>query len=293
MSDYCFNDYAKFTGKYITVIYDCGSKCKKLHCKLLRYCEKSSKEKLIILKTHNNTIYHMNCNKIICWTSEYKDMLTKNQDTYKSNAKLIESNTVSESEDSLLEKTQDKETIPHETNTPNVKLHDIEPLQNEEIIDSCSANFPKENTPLTPNEDTTYDNLQENDVILLESKNKIDTSLESVSNATIISEEHNIKETILFETNLTSNQDTTYSGLQEDNVILDEYNHKDTYKKNVLRSPLAAFINCNFQGVYLTIYTTSTQAISGEVIFNYDYLIVLKSDTKTYYINPEQITYFC
>ncbi|AGK98434.1 hypothetical protein [Clostridium pasteurianum] len=284
MSDCCLNDYDKFIGKYITVIYDCGSKYKKLHCELFEYCEKNSNEKFIILKAHNNMIYHINCNKIIYWIAEYEDMLTENQDNYKSNTKPIESNAVAESEDLLLEKTLDKETIPLETSIPNIQLQDEELSQAAEIIDSCSVNLTKENTSLAPNEYTTYDELQENSNILSKSENKFDTSLEPVSNAAIISDEHEIS------------HDKTITDYKKDHGCdksLEKYNHKDTYKKNVLRFPLAAFINCNFQGVYLTIYTTSTQAISGEVIFNYDYLIVLKSDAKTYYINPEQITYFC
>lgn len=293
MSNYCFNDYDKFIGKYITVIYECGSKCKELHCKLLRYCEKSSKEKLIILKAHNKAIYHINCDKIIYWMAEYEDMLAENQDTYKSNTKCIKSNAITESEDLLSEKIQDKETISIETSNPNNQLQDVELLQGEKIINSCSTNPPEEDTSLIPNQDTNCDYFQENNVMLLESKNIIDTSVEPVSNGAIISEVHDIKETIPFETNLISDQSTTCNEVQESNVILEKHNHNDIYKKNVLRSPLAAFINCNFQGVYLTIYTTYTQAISGEVIFNYDHLIALKSDGKTYYINPEQITYFC
>lgn len=284
MSDYCLNDYDKFIGKYITVIYDCGSKYKKLHCELSEYCEKNSKEKFITLKTHNNMIYHINCNKIIYWIAEYKDMLTENQDNYKSNTKPIESNAAAESEDLLLEKTLDEETIPLEASISNIQIQDQELSQDAEIIDSCSVNFTKENTSLTPNKDTTYDESQENNNILSESENKFDTSLEPVSNAAIISDEHEI------------NHDKTITHYKKDHDCeksLEKYDHKDTYKKNVLRSPLAAFINCNFKGVYLTMYTISNQAISGEVIFNYDYLIVLKSDAKTYYINPEQITYFC
>lgn len=293
MSDYCFNDYDKYIGKYITVIYDCGSKRKKLHCELCEYCEKTSEEKFIILKAHNNMIYHMNCNKIIYWMAEYEDMLTENQDNYKSNTKPMESNVVAESENLLLEKTRNKETIPLEISIPNIQLHDMELSQDAEIIDSCSVNFIKENTSLTPNEGTTYDELQENNVILSESENKFDTSLKPVSNAAIVSEEHDINN---IKTDVEFNHDKTINDYKKDyncDKTLEKYKHKDIYKKNVLRSPLAAFINCNFQGVYLTIYTTSTQAISGEVIFNYDYLIVLKSDAKTYYINPEQITYFC
>lgn len=239
MSDYCSNDYDKFIGKHITVIYDCGSKCKKLHCELLKYPGESSKEKFIILKSSNDTIYHINCNKIIYWVAEYDAILTENEDTYQSNIKPIESNAVAKNEELLLEKTQNEETIPIETSIPDIQLQDVEILQNDENANLCCMDFPKENTSLTPNEDTNY---------------KKDYGC--------------------------------YKALEE-------FNHKDIYKKNFLRSPLAAFINCNFQGVYLTIYTTSTQAISGEVIFNYDYLIVLKADGKTYYINPEQITYFC
>jgi hypothetical protein len=212
MTNYYFNDYDKFVGKHITVIYDCGSKCKKLHCKLLKYCEKDSKEKYIILKTRNKIIYYMNCNKIIYWIADYKDMPAENQDACVSNTETMKSNAIAEGENLFLKETQDEEII-----------------------------------PLMPNEDTAHVELQNNDVIISDSKNK----------------------------------------------IVEKYNPKDIYKKNVLRYPLGAFINCNFQGVYLTIYTTSSQAISGEVIFNYDCLIVLKSDEKTYYINPEQITYFC
>ncbi|WP_368487570.1 hypothetical protein [Clostridium sp. BJN0013] len=292
MSDYHFNDYNKFIGKHITVIYDCGSKCKKLHCKLLQCSKKDSKEKFIILKTHNNTIYHMNCNKIIYWTAKYKDSLTENQDAYKSNTKHIESDPVAESEDLLLEKTHDKETTPPKTNIPNAKLHAVKLLSNEKITESHSANFPKENTALIPSESTIYDNLQENNSILSESKNKSNASLslELINNA-VISDERDISY-------------TTYSELNNDEIITDykkdhncdkviqKYNHKDNYKKNILSSSLAAFINGNFQGVHLTIYTTSTQVISGEVIFNYNRLIILKSDEQTYYINPEQIAYF-
>lgn len=239
MSDYYFNDYDKFIEKNITVIYDCGSKCKKLHCKLLRYCEKSPKEKLIILKSHTNTIYNINCDKIIYWIAEYDDLHSDNQCTYNSNTTRIESDKAAKSEDLLLEKTQDKGTISFETSNLNNQLQEAELLQCEESISSCSANSSEENTALIPNEDAACNDPQEN------------------------------------------------------SIILEEYNNNDTNKKNVLSSSLAAFINCNFQGVYLTIYTTSTQAISGEVIFNYDHLIALKSDEKTYYINPEQITYFC
>lgn len=245
MSDYYFNDYDKFVGKHITVIYDCGSKCKRLHCKLLKYCEKDSKEKYIILKTRSKIIYYMNCNKIIYWIADYKDMLAENQDTCVSNTKSMESNAIAEDKSLFLKETQNKEII-----------------------------------PLMPNEDTTHVELQNNDVILSDSKNKIDIPVDTISNVPIISEEHDNNHIMA---------DVKFN----DDKIAAEYNPKDIYKKNVLRYPLAAFINCNFQGVYLTIYTTSAQAISGEVIFNYDCLIVLKSDEKTYYINPEQITYFC
>lgn len=284
MSDCCFNDYDKFIGKYITVIYDCGSKYKKLHCELLEYCKKNLKEKFIILKAQNNMIYHINCNKIMYWIAEYDDIPIGNQNNCKLDTKPIEFDTVTESEDLLLKKTEDKETISIETSIPNIQLHDVELAQDAEIIDSRLVNFTKENTSLTPNEDTTHDELQENNVILSVSENKFDTSLKAVSNAEIISDKHDI------------NHDKTITDYKKDydcDKTLEKYNHKDIYKKNVLRSPLAAFINCNFQGVYLTIYTTSNQSISGEVIFNYDYLIVLKSDVKTYYINPEQINYFC
>ncbi|WP_154104963.1 hypothetical protein [Clostridium ragsdalei] len=229
MADYYFNDYDKFVGKHITVIYDCGSKCKKLHCKLLKYCEKGSKEKYIILKTRNKIIYYMNCNKIIYWIADYKDMPAENQDSCVSNAKSMETNAIAEGENLFLKETQDEEII-----------------------------------PLMPNEDTTH----------------VELPVDTISNVPIISEEHG------------NNHIMTDVKFNDDKIAA-EYNPKDIYKKNVLRYPLAAFINCNFQGVYLTIYTTSAQAISGEVIFNYDCLIVLKSDEKTYYINPEQITYFC
>lgn len=238
MSDYCFNDYDKFIGKYITVLYDCDSKCRRLHCKLLRYYKKSPKEELVILKAHNNMIYHINCDKIVYWTAEYKDMDTENQDAYEPSDKASEPAEVVESEDLLLEKAPDKE-IMQLPNVPDVQFHDVTPPQETKIIYSYSANLPKDNICLPENEAITYDELQDN-VILPESEER-----------------------------------------------------KDNYNKNVLKSPLASFINSNFQGVYLTIYTTSTQVISGEVIFNYDYLIVLKSDEKTYYINPDQITYFC
>ncbi|AGY78192.1 hypothetical protein [Clostridium autoethanogenum] len=245
MSDYYFNDYDNFVGKHITVIYDCGSKCKKLHCKLLKYYEKDSKEKYIILKTRNKIIYYMNCNKIIYWIANYKDMLAENQDAYMSTTETMETNAIAEGENLFLKETQNKEII-----------------------------------PLMTNEDATHVELQNNDVILSDSKNEIDIPVDTNSNVPIISEEHDSNHII---------KDVKFN----DDKITAEYNSKDIYKKNVLRYPLAAFINCNFQGVYLTIYTTSAQAISGEVIFNYDCLIVLKSDEKTYYINPEQITYFC
>ncbi|RMD03263.1 hypothetical protein D9O40_03750 [Clostridium autoethanogenum] len=250
MSDYYFNDYDKFVGKHITVIYDCGSKCKKLHCKLLKYYEKDSKEKYIILKTRNKIIYYMNCNKIIYWIANYKDMLAENQDGYMPNTETMEANAIAEGENLFLEEAQDKE-ITH--SIANEGTTDVE-VQNVEV--------------------------QNNDVILSDSKNKIDIQVDTISNVPIISEEHGNNHIIT---------DVKF----DDDKIAEEYNPKDIYKKNVLRYPLAAFINCNFQGVYLTIYTTSSQAISGEVIFNYDCLIVLKSDEKTYYINPEQITYFC
>lgn len=292
MSDYHFNDYNKFIGKHITVIYDCGSKCKKLHCKLLQYSKKNSKEKFIILKTHDNTIYHMNCNKIIYWTAKYKDALTEDQDAYKSSTKRIESDPVVEGEDLLLEKTHHKDTTPPETNIPNAKLHTVEPLSNEKITESHYTNFPKENTALMPSESTIYDNLQENNSILPQSKNKSNPSLELVNNAAIISDERDIN----YAAHSELNNDEIITDYKKDHncdKVIQKYNHKDNYKKNLLSSPLAAFINSNFQGVHLTIYTTSTQSISGEVIFNYNRLIILKSDEKTYYINPEQIAYFC
>ncbi|OAA90647.1 hypothetical protein [Clostridium ljungdahlii] len=280
MVDCYINDYDKFIGKHITVIYECGSKCKKLHCKLLKYCEKDSKEKYIILKMRNKIIYYMNCNKIIYWIADYKDMLNENQDACVSSTKSMESNAIAEGENLFLKEAQDKEITPFETNASNIQLHDVELLENEKTTDLCSINPSEENISLMPNEDTTHVELQNNDVILSDSKNKIDIPEDTISNVPIISEEHGI------------NHITTDVKLNDDKIAA-EYNPKNIYKKNVLRYPLAAFINCNFQGVYLTIYTTSSQAISGEVIFNYDYLIVLKSDEKTYYINPEQITYFC
>lgn len=264
MSDYYFDDYDKLLGKHITVIYECGRKCKKLYCQLLKCCEKNSKEKFIILKSCNNIIYHINCDKIIYWIAEYKDVFTENQEVYKSKIKPIQSNVIPESKDLFLEKTQNIETIPLQTSILSNQLDDTEFFQDEENVDSYSISSSKE-----------------------------DTSLEAVSNTAIISDEQDINYIV---TDMKSNYDKIITDYKKDynyNKILDQYNHKDTYKKNVFRSPLAAFINYNFQGVYLTIYTASAQSISGEVIFKYDYLIVLKSDTKTYYINPEQITYFC
>lgn len=258
MADCYFNDYDKFVGKHITVIYECGSKCKKLHCKLLKYCEKNSKEKYIILKTHNKIICYMDCNKIIYWIADYKDLFAENQNIYMSNTKPMESNANAEGEDLLLQEAQHKEIVPLEASAQNIQLHEAL-LENGENTDVCSINSSEENMFLTPNKDITHVELQNNDVMLPENKNKIIDNYEINNNY---------------------------------NKITEKY-HKDDYKKSVLRYPLAAFINCNFQGVCLTIYTASGQAISGEVIFNYEFLIVLKSDEKSYYINPEQITYFC
>lgn len=63
-------------------------------------------------------------------------------------------------------------------------------------------------------------------------------------------------------------------------------------KENLKRNQIVDFINNNFRGVNLTIYTSGAQKISGEVVFNYDYLVTLKDDSITYYINPKEIAYF-
>jgi hypothetical protein len=258
MSDYIFDDYNKFVGKHIAVIYEDDNKCKKLRCNLLKYDRKNSKERFIKLESDNNIIYNVNCDKIICWIVEYEDMFTENADAYKLDAKPMEANTSIKSEELSLKGSQDIETIPSEIS----------------------------------NENTSYDELQENDFIPSDDKTNSEPSMVSIDNASITSEKHTINP-IMIDMELNNDKMITdckeaYGGDQ----VLDQYKKKDVYKKNDLSSSLATFINSNFQGAYLTIYTSSTQAISGEVIFNYDYLIVLKSDSKNYYINPEQITYF-
>lgn len=236
MSDYHFNDYDKFIGKNITVFFECGYKCKKLDCKLLEYSEKSSKEKLIILKAYNNMIYYLNCNKIIYWIAEYRDMLIEKQDVLKSNTKPIEPNTIAETEieDLFLKESEDKKPLPLETSVSNIQLQDVELLQHQDNHDFSSTAFLKEYTSLTATEDTAYNELQENKVI-----NKLDTLLVPVSNAVIIPYEHNVNYIM---TDMKLNYDKSITDYKRDcdsSKIQENYNHKDNYKKNVLKSPIA------------------------------------------------------
>ena len=288
MSDYIFDDYDKFIGKHITVIYECGSICKKIHCNLIESYRKKSKGKVIILKADNNTIYHINCNKIICLVAGYEDMFTENEDNHKVDSKPSEANKNIQSEDLSLNESKDIETIHSETITPNENTIYVE-LQENNVIPSGDISDEQIISSIMTDMELNYNMFAEN-----EDDYKLDTkSIEA--NTNIQSEEVPLKRVQDIE-NIPSKSIIANSELP-DVEPLQNKEHINissviSSNENDLSSSIATFINSNFQGAYLTIYTSSTQAISGEVIFNYDYLIVLKSDAKNYYINPEQITYF-
>lgn len=68
--------------------------------------------------------------------------------------------------------------------------------------------------------------------------------------------------------------------------------YDNTKIKSTEKNSLVEFINNNFKGINITIYTKSSQTINGEVVFNYDNIIVLKTENQIYYINPKEVTYF-
>lgn len=249
------DDYNRFIGKYITIVYEYGSKSKKLHCKLIEYYKNNLGGKFVVLEAYKNLIYHINCDNIIYLIAEYEDI-------YESDTKPMFVNT-------------------------NIQTEELPFKQSQDI----KASY-KENTSVNSNDSTNNDQIQENNIIHSENKINPDTSQVSIDNPTIISDEHSINYII---TDNDLNPDklvTDHKDICDCDNVLEKYEKKVNYNENYLSSPLAVFINRAFHGVYLTIYTTSSQAISGEVIFNYNHLIALKSDTITYYINPEQIEYF-
>lgn len=277
------NDYQNLYKKHISVIYDCGYKCKKLHCEFLEYYAKNSKEKFIILKTSNNLIYHINCDKIVYLIADYEDIFPENEENidFSSANSSIENEAEAFNEKTTYHELEENILIPSESE--NNYDSSLGPIETPSSIKNEAEAF---------NEKTTYDELEETILIPSESENNYDSSLEPIETPIIISDEHTIHYIM---TDMEINHEKSlpdYKEAYDYNQTINQYKNKDTFKKNYLSSALSTFINCNFQGVNLTICTTSSGAISGEVIFNYDFLIIIKSDEKTYYINPEQIAYF-
>jgi hypothetical protein len=257
MLNYFSDDYNRFVGKYITIVYEYGSKSKKLHCKLLEYYENNLGEKFVILEASKALIYHLNCDNIIYLIAEYEDINKSN-------------------------------TIPIAVNV-NSKLQSKElSFKQSQDIDTSF----KENTSTNSKDSANHNKLKKNSIIF--SNNKINPKASPV-----FIDEHKIisdkpyNNTIISDKELNSDKvDNDHKNISAYDNVLERYKDNANYTKVYLNSTLPAFINWTFHGVNLTICTTSGETISGEVVFNYDHLIVLKSDTNTYYINPEQIQYF-
>jgi hypothetical protein len=296
MANCSFDDYTKFIGKYITVIYEYGSRTKRLHCTLLEYCKKGSREKYITLKAYNNIIYNINCDKVIFWTAEYKDMLIDNKDAYKPETEPIDTNTSLQSEGLPFSQpqaieTESSETLPL-TLTPNIESNYEDSLQNKESISTSSVISYMENAAVASDENIDSEELQVNNDTHSELANNPDTTLVSMDNKAIVNDDPSINYIMADLEKRHDNVISDYKEVYDCDQVIEQSKKKDLQNKNEFYSPLVAFVNWNFKGVYLTFYTASDQVISGEVILNYDYLIVLKADGKTYYINPELVTYF-
>lgn len=80
--------------------------------------------------------------------------------------------------------------------------------------------------------------------------------------------------------------------INTESTIEKKHPYDDTKVKSNKKNSIAEFINNNFKGINITIYTKSSQKINGEVIFNHNNIIVLKSENQIYYINPKEVIYF-
>lgn len=256
MFNYFSDDYNEFIGKYITVVYEYGSKSKKLHCKLLEYYENNLGEKFVILEASKALICHLNCDNIIYLIAEYEDINKSSTIPMAVNV-----NSKLQSKELSFKQSQDKDTSSKENTSTNSKT---------------SAN----------------NKLKKNPVIFSNSKINSKTSSVTIDEHKIISDKPSINNVISDKELNSDKVDIEYKNISAYDNVLEQYKDKASYTKAYLNFTLPAFINWTFHGVNLTIYTTSGDTISGEVVFNYDHLIVLKSDTNTYYINPEQIQYF-
>jgi hypothetical protein len=329
------DDYNRFIGEYITVVYEYGSKSKKLDCKLFDCYKSDSGDNYVVLKAYKNLIYHIKCSNLIYFIADYKDNygpdtnsmsantnaqreelpLKQSQDLKDSNNKNTSSNS---NENSYNEKREENNLIPSENKlnpdtsqvsiVPPIIISDEHPINCIMTDMDLTPDKPVEELPLEQsldlkdsyiknssvilNDRTNNDEIQEN--IIINSENGIDpdTSQVSIDNPTIIIDVHSIDH-IMTDKNLNANKlINNHKDFCDYDSILEQYEKKATYIENCLSSPLAVFINWAFRGVNLTIYTTSGESICGEVVFNYNHIIALKSESITYYINPEQIEYF-
>jgi hypothetical protein len=302
------DDYNRFIGKYITVAYEFGSKYKRLHCKLLENYKDNLIEKLILLEEYKNLIYHINCDNIIYLMAEHEDLS-------ESDTKPIFVNKNFQEEKSPFKRSQNKKDSDQKSasaisndSTYNNQIQETNIICSENKISSDSSqlytnspiiisynesmNYTMTDKDLDP-EDST-DDTHMKDINFIHSTNRIesDSSQIPIDNPIIISDEEFINYTMTDEDLTSDNAASDHEDICDRGNVLEQYEKKANYTENFLSSPLAVFINWAFRGVYLTIYTTSGDSISGEVVFNYNHLIALKSDAITYYINPEQIEYF-
>lgn len=269
MINNCSNNLPK---NYISIIYECGCTYTNIYGRIIENYSNNNQKNSILIEDYYGKRSCINCAKIIYWISyDNEDInLNKNSnidcpatiDTKSVNEEIINliENDVTKKEDSV--EANNKETINLIENSKcSVCIKDFHDKTNTQILENTNISCSNTDIPsITPTDFTTNPN------------NMICKNVPKKGNNLVV------KSNDIKINKKSSEKHTTNNNV---NSVITIHKH-----------PLLAFINNYFQGTHITVYTTASQEISGEVIFNYNTLLVLKSNSKTYYINPNEITYF-